>query len=136
MNIFKENYETLKKYFNNLNNDQNHYKNSNDICTPIECIEEMISTIPENFWKNRVKILDPCCGNGNFTFVVYHKLRQYHSDETFFKEILYFNEINETRINNLKNIFYNENFEINITSIYKRICNALQDKYVLKIICF
>jgi hypothetical protein len=49
----------IKEYFNNLNQDQSHFYNSNDICTPMECIKEMVDSVPESFWQQKdLKILD------------------------------------------------------------------------------
>ena len=57
-------YQDLKNYYDeNLNKDDSLVKTSNDVPTPIDCVEEMINTIPEDFWMNSsIKILDPCCG--------------------------------------------------------------------------
>lgn len=104
------NYEKLKRYFNILNLDKSHYVNSNDICTPIGCVEEMINKVPEDFWKkDNIKILDPCAGNGNFFGYIYHILKKYHSENKIINDILYFNEINEKRIGNIKKIFNSSN---------------------------
>ena len=54
-------------YYNELNKNIEHYKTNDDICTPMECVKTMIDYIPNDFWKKEnLKILDPCCGNGNF----------------------------------------------------------------------
>ena len=67
MNI-NYNYDILKNYYNNiLNKDKKTFKTKNDEPTPIECVEYMISKIPNELWtKENLKILDPCYGNGNF----------------------------------------------------------------------
>lgn len=92
-----EKFAELKFHFDNLNNDVSHFVNSNDICTPMDCVKEMVDTIPENFWKNKdLKILDSCCGNGNF--------HGYIQTKTSLKN-LYFNEINEKRIKNVIDYF-------------------------------
>ena len=67
----------LKTYYNSvLNKDQNLVKTSNDEPTPIECVEEMVSKIPNEFFENpNLKILDPCCGCGNFFLVILQKLQ-------------------------------------------------------------
>ncbi|GMO60894.1 MAG: hypothetical protein Ta2D_06630 [Rickettsiales bacterium] len=100
----KKDYDFIKNYFNNLNKDNSHFVNSNDICTPIECVKEMVDSIPDKFWQiPNLKILDCCCGNGNF--------HSYINLKTPLKN-LYFNEINEKRIANLVNFFGNN---INLT---------------------
>lgn len=95
-------YIELKDYYDNvLNKDNKTIKNTNDICTPIDCIEEMINKIPKDIFKKKdIKILDPCCGNGNFNFVIYKKFNINPNN-------FYFNDTNKERINNVKSIFKN-----------------------------
>ena len=90
-------FSKIKEYFDSLNEDKSHFINSNDICTPMYCVREMLESLPPDFWtKKDLKILDPCCGNGNF--------HAYTALKTSLKN-LYFNEINEKRIVNLKKYF-------------------------------
>ncbi len=90
-------YNDLKSFFDKLNFQKEHFVNSNDICTPMGCVEEMVNMIPEDFWLTKgLKILDPCAGNGNF--------HAYIATKTNLNN-LYFNEINKKRINNIKKIF-------------------------------
>jgi SAM-dependent methyltransferase len=97
MNIKTDNYDSLKTYFDSvLNSDKSTYKSTNDEPTPIGCIEEMLSFIPTEFWGEKLRILDPCCGNGNFNLVAWNKSKE--SD-------LFFNDINENRIKNVKEVF-------------------------------
>ena len=100
-------YQDLKIYYDeNLNKDDSLVKTSNDVPTPIDCVEEMISTIPEEFWMNSsIKILDPCCGCGNFFLAIYFKLLKYHSAEHIISNMLYFNDLNTDRLNVVKLIF-------------------------------
>ncbi|MDI9356757.1 MAG: class I SAM-dependent methyltransferase [Chitinophagaceae bacterium] len=93
----KQEKEWISHYFSKLNSDTRHFVNSNDICTPIECVEEMVNSIPAHFWeKENLKILDCCAGNGNF--------HSYISLKTPLKN-LYFNEINTKRIQHLQEYF-------------------------------
>jgi len=97
-------FNKIKDYFNKLNQDKSHFINSNDICTPIDCVKEMVDSIPKNFWKKeKLMVLDPCCGNGNFHAYIQTKTKLSN---------LYFNEINQKRIDNLMLYFGNN---INIT---------------------
>ena len=100
-------YQDLKNYYDeNLNKDDSLVKTSNDVPTPIDCVEEMINTIPEDFWKNSsIKILDPCCGCGNFFLAIYFKLLKYHSAEHIISNMLYFNDLNTDRLNVVKLVF-------------------------------
>ena len=72
MNINNCSFQELKKYYDEtLNTDRTTYKSSNDEPTPIGCVEEMINKIPDELWKRKnLRILDPCCGNGNFSIPI------------------------------------------------------------------
>jgi SAM-dependent methyltransferase len=88
-----------------LNLDKTHFVNSNDVCTPMSCVEEMVDAIPEELWnRESIDVLDPCCGNGNFPAYVKEK-----SDNCN----LFLNEINGKRIENVRKLF-NED-EITLT---------------------
>jgi hypothetical protein len=128
--ITKNGYTTIKEYYdNNLNKNKELVVTTNDESTPIDCVEEMINKIPEAFWKNKNnKILDPCCGCGNFPIVIYYKLFKYHDREHILTNMLYFNDLNIQRTNVMREIFdydlniYNEDFlKINITQKFDLI---------------
>ena len=128
--ITKNNYITIKHYYDDiLNKNKDLVVTTNDEPTPIDCVEEMISKIPESFWKNKnIKILDPCCGSGNFPFVIYYKLIKYHDREHILTKMLYFNDLNIKRINVMQEIFdydlniYTEDFlEISMTDKFDLI---------------
>lgn len=101
--MISNNYNDIKNLFDNLNKDKSHFINSNDVCTPIECVKEIVDTIPNSFWgDNTVKILDPCCGNGNFFGYI---LTKFNDKSYALKNNLFFNDLNEIRLNNVKSIF-------------------------------
>ena len=89
--------ETLEKTFeiyNNLNNNTSHFNSKDDICTPMELVKHMIDYIPQELWnRESIKILDPCCGNGNFG--------AYCRFKTDINNI-FFNDINMQRLANCK----------------------------------
>ena len=101
-----------------LNKDKSTYKSSNDETTPLDCVKEMIQSIPESFWeKQNLKILDPCCGNGNFHLIIFYKLLQHHSKDNILNNILYFNDVNKERLNNVRKYFNTSGkCNINITN--------------------
>ena len=95
--VFNSGIGPLEEALDNLNKDATHFMNSNDECTPMGCVREMVSSVPKDFWKNpNLKILDPCSGNGNFHA---HLLRYTNLEN------LVFNEINSIRIENVKKLF-------------------------------
>ena len=106
-------YDIIKDYYDNtLNKDKKLVITSNDEPTPLTCVEEMINKIPDNFWKSKnIKILDPCCGCGNFPIVIYFKLIKYHDKDHILSNMLYFNDTNRDRLNCLKKVF---NYKLNI----------------------
>ncbi len=111
-------FDNVKFYYDNvLNIDKTTYKSSNDEPTPIDCIIEMINKIPNELWtKENLKILDPCCGNGNFGFVVYNELLKYHDKKKILEEILEFNDINNDRLENVNKIFCKDNYKLQVTN--------------------
>ena len=74
-------FNSIKKRFDTLNLNHEHFVNSNDICTPMDCVKEMLDSLPAEFWQRKnLKVLDSCCGNGNFH--AYHRLwRRGHKRE-------------------------------------------------------
>ena len=45
-------YQQLQKYYDEqLNTNPNLVETSNDEPTPIDCVQEMVEKIPEEFWK-------------------------------------------------------------------------------------
>ena len=111
-------FEQLKKYYDEtLNTDKNTYKSSNDEPTPIDCIVEMISKIPSELWTRKdLSILDPCCGNGNFSIPILFELLKHHSKKSILEEMLEFNDINESRLDNVRKIFCSETYKLKITN--------------------
>jgi SAM-dependent methyltransferase len=111
-------FDEIKKYYDeNLNMDKSTYKTSNDEPTPIVCISEMISKIPADLWtKSDLSILDPCCGNGNFGIPILFELLKYHDKQTILENILEFNDINETRLENVRKVFCSETYHLQISN--------------------
>ena len=111
-------FNEIKKYYDEiLNTDKSTYKSSNDEPTPIDCISEMINKIPNELWcKSDLSILDPCCGNGNFSIPIIFELLKYHDKQTILEQILEFNDINESRLENVRRVFCNEKYNLQITN--------------------
>ena len=117
MNINSD-YSDLKNFYDNtLNKDLSTFVSSNDEPTPIDCIEEMIQKIPNNFWNlQNLKILDPCCGNGNFFIPILYKLIENFDKKEILEQKLDFNDVNLDRLDNVKKIFCNDNYKLNISN--------------------
>ena len=117
-NIDNNSYPELKTYYDTvLNVDKSTYKSTNDEPTPISCIEEMMSKIPNELWeRDDISILDPCCGNGNFGLVLMNKLMEVGFEKQDILEyILSFNDINEERLKNVHRIFRGDKYTLNVT---------------------
>jgi adenine-specific DNA-methyltransferase len=119
INIDNKSFEQLKIYYDTvLNLDKSTYKSTNDEPTPIQCIMDMISKIPNTLWEQEdLKILDPCCGNGNFALPILFKLKEKYPVEQIMKDILYFNDINNLRLDNVRNIYNDNKYNLNISNI-------------------
>ncbi len=111
-------FDEIKKYYDEtLNVDKSTYKSSNDEPTPIDCISEMISKIPAELWsKSDLSILDPCCGNGNFSIPILFELLKHHDKRTILEQILEFNDINEGRLENVRKVFCSETYKLQVSN--------------------
>lgn len=59
--------DEIYRFYDNLNNDTFHFTSRDDICTPMACVDRMVDSVPDELWhRDDVRVLDPCCGNGNF----------------------------------------------------------------------
>lgn len=119
MDIDNATFNELKAYYDDvLNISKSTYKSSNDENTPIDCVIEMVDKIPEELWsRNKLDILDPCCGNGNFHLVILYKLLGEGIDKAIvLEQILHFNDINEERLKVVENVFCGDKYNLQITS--------------------
>lgn len=97
-NVYKKemNIDKIFEFYDLLNEDKTHMASKDDICTSMECVKKMIDYIPTELWeRKKIKVLDPCAGNGNFG--------AYCMTKTSLDNI-WFNEISSIRYTNCKNI--------------------------------
>lgn len=93
--------EEVFKFFNDLNKEDYHKDTKDDICTPMECVKQMVDYIPNELWeRDSVKILDPCVGNGNFP--AYLKYKTNISN-------IWMNDMNPIRIKNARQLLGSDN---------------------------
>jgi SAM-dependent methyltransferase len=104
-------FDQVAHYYNTvLNKDKTTFSTKNDESTPIELVGEMIDQIPPELWmRPDLKILDPCCGNGNFALPIYHRIlgQSYptRSPKQILEETLYMTDINPKRLANVRAIY-------------------------------
>ncbi len=60
----------IEKHF--LPSKDEKWKNA-EIPTPVILIDEMLDTIPIEFWTKPRKVFEPCCGKGNFVLGIFDK---------------------------------------------------------------
>jgi hypothetical protein len=82
-------------------------KTNAEVSTPHKLRQEMLNTIPSDFWTTPKKVFEPCSGKGGFVIDIIDRfmdgLKELISDEkeryrTIVEECLYFGDINPTNI--------------------------------------
>lgn len=86
---------------------ENEKKNNAEVSTPRQLRHDMLDKIPPEFWTEKRKVFEPCCGKGGFLMDIVERfmdgLRHKIGDENMrYKEIvekcLYFSDINDMNI--------------------------------------
>jgi len=91
----KEQYETVLKPIMNTRNDEP---------TPVGLVEEMLGFVPRELWsRHNLKILDMCCGLGNWDLVLWNILQEK------FQETVQMNELSPERLSIAKQILNTTN---------------------------
>ena len=85
-----------------------------EVLTPIDIVTKMLNIIDDEYFKDpKLKWLDPGCGTGNFSIVLYNKLlenltmieEKRERSEHIIKNMIYMVELREENIDILKNTF-------------------------------
>jgi len=105
--MFLRPYAAVKEHIDSvLNKDKSLFRTSNDEPTPLGCVEEMLASVPDSFWSQPdLRILDPCCGNGNFHVCIANILRMHGWSPKRICEALVFNDTNEERLQQVRHLF-------------------------------
>jgi site-specific DNA-methyltransferase (adenine-specific) len=51
----------------------NEKKDNAEVPTPVKLVDEMLDTIPLEFWSSPNKVFEPCCGKGNFVLGIFDR---------------------------------------------------------------
>ena len=51
----------------------NEKKDNAEVPTPVKLVDEMLDTIPLEFWTSPNKVFEPCCGKGNFVLGIFDR---------------------------------------------------------------
>jgi site-specific DNA-methyltransferase (adenine-specific) len=115
--------ELIEKHFIPTNDEK---KQNAEVPTPVKLVDEMLDTIPIEFWKTPQKVFEPCCGKGNFVLGIFDR---------FYKglEEMYPDEIERCRVIMNECIYYADLTALNVfitTEIMKcqvQSCCGLDD---------
>ena len=75
-------------------------RNSNaEVSTPYSLRQEMLNTLPLEFWASVKKVFEPCCGKGGFVIDIFNKFKASGlDDKTIIEECIYFADINPLNV--------------------------------------
>lgn len=94
----------IDKYLIPQDNEKKKYA---EVSTPRQLRQEMLDKIPEEFWKEKRTVFEPCCGKGGFLMDIVERfmiglMGKIQDEKQRYKEIveecLYFSDINDMNI--------------------------------------
>ena len=100
----KEYRSLIEKHY--LPSDKERAENA-EVPTPVKLVDEMLNKIPSNIFENLNKILEPCCGKGNFVLGIFDMfynglIDKYEDTELLCKDIiekcLYFGDLESNNV--------------------------------------
>jgi site-specific DNA-methyltransferase (adenine-specific) len=77
-------------------------KTNAEVATPTTLVEEMLDSIPVDFWKSPKRVFEPCCGKGNFVLGIFDRFYNglegvvscnYERCKTIINDCLYYGDI-------------------------------------------
>jgi hypothetical protein len=85
----------------------NEKKDNAEVPTPVKLVDEMLDTIPLEFWSSPNKVFEPCCGKGNFVLGIFDR---------FYKglEAKYPNNIERCKVIMTQCIYYADLTRLNV----------------------
>lgn len=102
-------------YIQNFHPTQENKENYGEVYTPFSLINDMLDILPQEYFSNPdLKWLDPACGCGYFTMIVYHRLMEGLKTKIKNKKrrkkhilhtMLYMIELNPENVNGLRGFF-------------------------------
>jgi SAM-dependent methyltransferase len=86
---------------------QEEKKDNAEIPTPVKLVDDMLNIVPVEFWKKPHRVLEPCCGKGNFVLGIFDR---------FYKglEEIYPDEIERCRVIMTECIYYADLTALNV----------------------
>ena len=96
--------ELIEKHFIPTNDEK---KQNAEVPTPVKLVDDMLNTIPVEFWKTPHKVFEPCCGKGNFVLGIFDR---------FYKGLqeMYPDEIERCRVIMTECIYYADLTALNV----------------------
>ena len=85
----------------------NEQKTNAEVPTPVKLVDEMLDTIPKEFWTSPNKVFEPCCGKGNFVLGIFDRF--YRGLET-----KYLDEIERCKVIMTECIYYADLTALNV----------------------
>ena len=94
----------IEKHFIPTNDEK---KTNAEVPTPVKLVDDMLNTIPLEFWKKPRKVFEPCCGKGNFVLGIFDR---------YFKglETTYPDEIERSQVIMTECIYYADLTALNV----------------------
>ncbi len=97
----KNNTEELSKLIDKYLIPQEIEKKKNaEVSTPYKLRQEMLDTIPIEFWSTKQKVFEPCCGKGGFVIDIFNRFKNNSTltEKEIIEECIYFADINPINI--------------------------------------